>query len=322
MTHTAMAVVTTAAGALLPMDLVASARDYATAAKSPATRRAYASAWRQFAGWCEAHTLANLPAAPATVALYLSHLADRGRRVACIDQALAAISQAHKLAGLESPRGAAVVREVAAGIRRTLGAAPQRKAAVRAGQLRAMVAAAPAGLLGLRDRALLLLGWAAALRRAELVALDVADVVASAEGLTITIRRSKTDQDGAGHVLGVPMGVSPATCPVRAVAAWLAAATITEGALFRAVTRHGHLGGRLSDRGVARIVQRQAEAIGLEAATVGGHSLRAGLITEAAAAGVAEHVIASQSRHKSVAILRRYIREANVFTANAAAGLL
>jgi integrase len=167
-----------------------------------------------------------------------------------------------------------------------------------------------------------LVGFASALRRAELVSLNVEDVVPGPDGLTITLRRSKTDQEGAGRVIGVPFGSAPAVCPVRALAAWLTAAGITEGAIFRGVSRHGALLGRLSGRGVARVVQRGAAAVGLEAATFGGHSLRAGLTTAAAMAGKSERSIMSQTGHRSVTMVRRYIRAASVFTDNAAAGLL
>jgi len=205
----------------------------------------------------------------------------------------------------------AVVRDVMQGIRRTLGVAPHPKAAVRVGELQAMLAATPETLLGLRDRALLLVGFASALRRAELVSLNVGDVVNGPDGLTITLRRSKNDQDGAGRVIGVPFGSAPATCPVRALAAWLTAAALTEGPIFRGVSRHGALLGRLSGRGVARVVQRGAAATGLAASAFGGHSLRAGLATAAATAGKSEHAIMKQTGHRSVTMVRRYTGAAN-----------
>jgi integrase len=174
----------------------------------------------------------------------------------------------------------------------------------------------------IRDRALLLVGFASALRRAELVSLNVEDVTTGPDGLTITLRRSKTDQEGAGRPIGVPFGSSPATCPVRALAAWVAAAGITDGPLFRGVSRHGALLGRLSGRGVARVVQRGAASVGLEVANFGGHSLRAGLATAAEKAGKSERAIMAQTGHRSVTMVRRYIRDANLFSDNAAAGLL
>jgi len=318
----ALVVTETAAGALVPVALVDHARAFAAEAKAPATRRAYAGAWRAFVAWAEAHQVAAMPAAPEAVACYLTALAEAGRRVPSLELALAALAAAHQAAGYESPRTAPVVREVMKGIRRALGVAPHPKAPVRVSELRAMLAAAPAGRLGLRDRALLLVGFASALRRAELVALNVEDVATGEDGLTITLRRSKTDQEGAGRTIGVPLSAAPETCPVRALRAWLTEAAITEGPIFRGVSRHGALGPRLSGRGVARVVQRAAAAVGLEASTFGGHSLRAGLATAAAKAGKSERAIMAQTGHRSVTMVRRYIREASVFTDNAAAGLL
>jgi integrase len=185
-----------------------------------------------------------------------------------------------------------------------------------------MVATLPETRGGARDRALLLVGFAGAFRRSELVGLTVADAAFSSEGLTITLRRSKTDQEGQGRKVGLPYGSTAATCPVRALQAWLDAAAVTAGPLFRSVDRHGNVGGALGDRDVARIVKRVAEAAGIDPANVAGHSLRAGLATTAAKAGKAAHVIMKQTGHRSVAMVQRYVRDAELFSDNAAAGLL
>jgi integrase len=173
--------------------------------------------------------------------------------------------------------------------------------------------------IGARDRALLLLGFAGAFRRSELVALDIDDVQITREGMIVTIRRSKTDQEGAGQKVGIPRGRHPGTCPVKALAAWLGLAGIEAGAIFRPITRHGLIQpGRLTDRSVARIVQRTAEAAGLDPSQFAGHSLRAGLATSAAMAGAEERDIMRQTRHKSVVVARRYIRDGSLFRNNAA----
>jgi integrase len=303
--------------------IVGSARSYLEAVRSPNTRRAYAADWRGFQAWCEAWRLPSLPAAPETVALYLAHLADRGRKASTIGRALAAISQAYKLADEPSPRAAPAVSEMAKGIWRKLGTAPAQKAPVLSGSLRTMLGRPPESVLGLRDRALLALGFSGAFRRSELVALDVEDLVFSTDGLEVTIRRSKTDQLGEGRKVGIPYGASPATCPVRAMRAWLGEAGIDDGAIFRPVTRHGRVGtGRLSDRAVALVVKRYAGALGLEPKSFAGHSLRAGLATSAAKAGKSERAIMRQTGHRSVQMVRRYIRDAELFSDNAAAGLL
>lgn len=298
--------------------LAAAAWSYIGAAKAPATLRAYRTDWRDFTTWCSARGLDELPAAPETVAMYLTDLAGV-KAVATLQRRLTSISQAHQAAGLDSPTRAAVVSNTWKGIRRTFGVAQVGKAPARTAEIRAMVATLDEDLLGRRDRALLLVGFAAAMRRSELVALDVDDVDERDDGLVITIRRSKTDQEGQGEQLGVPYGSNPATCPVRALRAWLAAASIDEGPIFRPVDRHGRLGAsRLSDRAVALVVKRCAERAGLDPARFAGHSLRAGLITSAAEAGVHERDIMRQSRHRSLPVMRRYIRGAGLFDDNAA----
>lgn len=166
----------------------------------------------------------------------------------------------------------------------------------------------------------MLLGFAGAFRRGELVALTLADVQRVPEGLIVTVRRSKTDQEGVGLLKGIPRGAQAETCAVRALERWLEAAKIEEGLVFRAVNRHN----RLQDQGlptyaVARIVQRAVRALELDPKQYGGHSLRAGLVTAAARAGVAERVIMQQTGHRDVRTLRRYIREGSLFRENAAA---
>jgi len=318
------AIVPAPAASLALVEAVEAARAYASKSKAEATRRAYWSDWQAFAAWCDANGVPALPASPATVATYASHLANEGRKVSTIGRALVAISQAHKMAGETSPTSSAIVHETMKGIRRELGPKrpPTMKAPVLVEQLRAMMAHLPPGLGGRRDRALLTLGFAGAFRRSELVALDVSDLAFTGDGLEVTIRRSKTDQEGRGEKIGIPYGGNPATCPVRAVRSWLDASGIVEGAVFRSVDRWGNLSpARLTDRAVALIVKRYAEAIGLDPASFGGHSLRAGLATQAAKAGKAERSIMRQTRHRSVAMVRRYIRDADLFSDNAAAGI-
>lgn len=294
---------------------------YLRSAKAPATLRAYRTDWRDFTAWCAARSLDGLPAEPRTVALYLTDLAGV-KACATLQRRITSISQAHQAAGHEPPTRSMIVRETWRGIRRTFGTASEGKAPARTVEMRAMVATLDDTLAGTRDRALLLVGFAGALRRSELVALDVADVVENGDGLVVTVRRSKTDQEGAGEQLGLPYGSDPATCPVRALRAWLGASGIESGPIFRPITRHGAMGERrLSDRAVAEVVKRAASAAGLDAGRYAGHSLRAGLITSAAEAGVLERDIMRHSRHKSVPVMRRYIRGATLFQSNAAAAV-
>ena len=204
-------------------------------------------------------------------------------------------------------------------LRRKLGRAQRQAAPAVTEVIRLMLDQLGKGPHATRDRALLLLGFAGALRRSELVALDLADVVFTAAGAVITLHRSKTDQEGAGTTKGIPLGSKPDTCPVRALKAWLDAASVSSGPIFRPIDRHGNIKpSRLNSASVARIVKRAAAAAGLDADTFSGHSLRAGLATAAAAAGVGERSIQKQTGHKSRAMLDRYIRDGQLFKDNAA----
>lgn len=303
-------------------DLAEQAFAFAVASKAPSTLRGYRSDWAHFTAWCAGHGLASLPAEPSTVALYVTDLA-AAAKVGTITRRLSSISQAHKTAGVDSPTGNPLVRTTMAGIRRRLGTAQAAKAPLLTADLRAMSANLdPARLLDVRDRALLLVGFAGAFRRSELIALDVDDVADGPDGLTVTIRRSKTDQAGAGRQVGIPYGSNPDTCPVRAYRAWLAAAEITAGPVFRPVDRHGNVGGRrLSTEAVALVVKRHAGRLGLDATAYAGHSLRAGLATAAAQAGASERSIMAQTGHRSLPMVRRYIRAGSLFRENAAASV-
>lgn len=243
-------------------------------------------------------------------------------KIATLQQRLSAIARRHRDVGHEPATGHHLVARMWRGVRRAKGIAVANMTPTLTTGISRMFATTGQGLQALRDRALILLGYAGALRRSELVALDRSDVEMTRDGLIFTIRRSKTDQEGEGTKIGIPHGSSPATCPVRALDAWIDAAAIGAGPLFRPIRRGGAvLTDRLSDRSVALIVKRLAGRAGLDPAKYAGHSLRAGLVTQAALAGVAEHVIGRQSRHKSVAVLRGYVRVATLFEQNAAAKL-
>lgn len=299
-------------------DLIDQARAYAAQSKAPNTIRAYRSDWADFSRWCGTHGVDAMPAAPETIAAYLTALAST-HKPATISRRIAAISQAHQTAGHPTPTTSAAVKAVWSGIRRTLGTKQSGKAPAVTDDIRAMVATLGTDLADVRDRALLLVGFAAALRRSELVALDVADLAFTPQGLVLTIARSKTDQEGSGRQIGIPRGQNAATCPVRSMQAWLSIAGIQSGPVFRAIDRHGNMSDRqLSDRAVALVIKRTAEDAGLDPTTLAGHSLRAGLATSAAAAGVGEREIMAQTGHRSVIVARRYIRGGSLFKDNAA----
>lgn len=297
------------------------ARAYQKQNRAEETKRAYRRAWGAWATWCQAHGVAPLPAAPAHLGAFLAELSDAGAALSTIAQTLSAVNRAHELAGHPGPRQHRDVRETWEGIRRARRGEKKRQARpLSPEQLRRIVLAGE-GLAGVRDRALLLLGFAGAFRRSELVALDVADLERNDDGLMVMVHSSKTDQVGAGARVGVPYGSDRVTCPVRAVEDWLGVAAITTGAVFRSVHRSGRVSDRrLSDRDVARVVRRAAKRAGVDVERLSGHSLRAGLATTAAKAGKRMDSIMRQGRWKTVGIVQQYIRDATALGDDNAAG--
>lgn len=299
------------------------AADFAAHDTADATRRAYRSDWALFEAWCTRHRLAALPATPGAVAAFLAAQAGAGLRPSTLGRRLAAIRWAHLRAGHEPPTNSEAVRATLRGIRRARGVATVKKAPATADLVRRMADLADvATLQGKRDRALLLVGFAGAFRRAELVALTVDDLAEHVGGLLIRVRRSKTDQEGVGAT--VPLRRGATHCPIAALRSWLRAACIADGPLFRAVWKGG---GRvrptaLSSGAVGTIVKDYAERAGLDAAAFSGHSLRAGFLTSAAGRGASLWKMREVSRHRSVDTLAGYVRDAELFTDHAGDGLL
>lgn len=303
-------------------DLTESVRGYARNVLAPRSREAYSSQWGMFSAWADEAGHTALPAAESTVVMYLAARADQGIRPSGLNQALSAIGWAHVTAGFPSPARTDQVKAVLLGIRRTVGTAANKKTALLVPGMRALLGQIPAGVLGTRDRALLLLGFAGGFRREELAALKVEDLVADQEGYFVSLGRTKTDQEGKGRKLGIPYGDNAETCPVRAVRAWLDLANLSEGPLFRTVSRSGRAGKRaITGRTVANVVKRRCKAAGLDPTLYAGHSLRSGLVTAAAKAGKSELSIAGQTGHKSMDVLRAYMQDAELFRNNAAKGI-
>lgn len=262
-----------------------------------------------------------MPATEGTVMGFLSAEARGGAKASTLGRRVAAIRYAHKLAGHEPPTNSEAVKALMRGIRRTIGTAPVQKSAATADLLRAMLDACPDTLRGKRDRALLALGFAGAFRRSELVALQVEDLAEGPDGFRVTIRRSKTDQEGAGQEIAVIRGTR--LRPVEAVRAWLEAARITAGPVFRAINR----GGRVSTEGlsgetVGDLVKHYAKQTGLDATVFSAHSLRAGFLTTGAERGASIFKLMEVSRHKSVDTLRGYVRRSDLFRDHAGAAFL
>lgn len=313
------------------------------------TRRAYAGDWRRYTAWCAGRDLAPLPSAPAQLANYLTVLTEQGKAPSTIDRALASIVVAHRAAGVPVP-DTVPARRVLLGYRRRRAEQPGtgvRKAApVTVGRLRAMVATLPTAagedepdpLASVRDRCLLVLGFALGCRRGELAALDVADVTVTDAGLDVVVRKSKTDQAAAGRTVTVLYGSDPATCPVRLTRTWLArraAAGLNpeHGPLLVLIDRHGRAGvaaagrgpvdGRLSGQAVAIVVRRAAQAAGFDPADCwSGHSLRRGFATEAYTRGADPLRIARHAGWTDgSSTLLGYVEEVERVKANPLAGI-
>ena len=289
------------------------ARDYAEAAHADNTRRAYRVGWNDFTAYCVDNSFDALPAGPQSVALYVTALAARAK-LATIRLYLAAIAEKHRETGLESPTSHEMVRRIVRGIARTNGSSQARKSAVTLDHLRAMLLEVRGDdLKAKRDRAIVLLGFAAALRRSELAALRVEDLRFEKRGLIVTIRRSKTDQEAKGVEIAVPHVAIRSLCAVRAVKAWLDGSGLAAGPLFRSFTlQRQMLETPIDGRDVANLVKKLTSKARLEG-DFSGHSLRAGFATSAAASKVSLDAIARTTRHKSLSVLMGYVRPAQAF---------
>ncbi len=308
-------------GGLIRPEQVAIAEAFAKAARAPATLRAYRTCLTAFDGWCRRHGEQSLPARPAVVAVFLAELA-MSRSVSTVEKHLAALSTAHRLLKHRPPSVDPEVREVLAGIRRVKGVRPRGKDAITVVQLRRVLESLPTDLMGLRNRALLVAGFAGAMRRSEIVSITRDDLDFVDEGVKVLIRKSKSDQEGKGRLVGLPYGSNRITCPVRTLQAWLDAGRVDGGAVFRSMgrsqwPRQAPLTGEM----VCRTLQAGLHRTGVDPTSFGAHSLRAGFITAAAAAGVDPVRIALHTGHRSLQTVALYIRSGSLFRNNVAAEL-
>lgn len=302
--------------------------DLVRASRAAKTLDAYAGDWRRFDSWCAAQGRASTPASPSTLAEYLGDLVRRGQRPSTIERARVGIGQAHALRGLPSPAKDPLIAELMKGIRRTLGVAQKEARPLAVDELRIVVEKQPNNEMGARNRALLLIGFMGALRRSELVALDVNDVVVERRGLIVTVKKSKTDQEGRGARIGLPAQRGD-VCPVKAFEAWRdvrASVDVVGGddggaALFVSLGRRGR-GRRLHDQAVWRVLRDAAGVAGVDVERLSAHSLRAGFATAAARAGRPESATRKVTRHRSVAMLLKYVRVDDPLDAAAGEGLL
>tara|TARA_R110002073_G_scaffold147222_5_gene299973 strand:- start:1352 stop:2284 length:933 start_codon:yes stop_codon:yes gene_type:complete len=288
---------------------------YLNAALSINTWRAYRNDLQHFQAWG-----GTLPSTPEQIACYLACHAQK-HTVATLTRRLASLSKLHNAQQWTNPVSSALVRSTLQGIRNQHGVKQRQVAPAIKEDILAMVKNLQ-GTKGIRDKALLLIGFAGAFRRSELASLQYSDIEHVQQGMIIYLRRSKTDQAGEGRKIAIPHARG-AVCPIIALREWLEHSEITEGPIFRGVNRHGHIGiETITSQSIALVVKERAAAVGLDSTQYSGHSLRAGLVTSAAQAGVSSWKIRQQTGHKSDAMLQRYIRDANIFVDNAAGAIL
>jgi integrase len=284
------------------------------ASMAASTVTAYGRDWRAWVAYAAAHGLDALPAAPSHVCAFLAAYSV-GRKATTTQRAAMAIGKAHRLAGLANPVEHEHVRRTLAGLRRTKGMAPRQALPLCTEDVARLVAAAPSGLRGVRDRAFVLVGFVGAFRVGELCALDVEDLDARTEGVIAQIRRAKTDQEGRGRIKPLPLAPERVElCPVRALQAWQDASGITTGPLWRGVTRSGSVReGRLTSRAALDLIKTLAERAGMHPERISPHSLRAGHVTEAKRRDAPDLAVMSQTHHARAESLLGYVREANPF---------
>jgi len=281
------------------------------ATHAESTRAVYAFAWGRWVRWCTGRGIVPFPAEPAAVCAYLTECAEQGLSLATIESACSAIGHQHRSHGVRDPVDHAAVRQVRRGLRRIIGRAPRRpRRPLSVADVRQIVTAIDrTAVRGVRDTALILLGFAGALRRSELAALALADVEAKPGGLLLHVRRSKTDQESRGQVVGIAHGRHALTDPIGALDAWLVLRGTAPGPVFTSLRPGGPTLRPISGSAVSTLVKERALAAGLGGGRISGHSLRAGHATSAALAGVGIDRIAAQTRHRRIDILiDRYIR--------------
>jgi integrase len=309
---------------------------YARAARAANTVKGYRSDWREWIAWCADHGFAALPADPAAISAYLTFLAGHGAKVGTMSRRLSAIRFASRLRDLPDPTEAARVVAVWEGIRRLHGAPPEQASPLMPPELFAVLDACPEmrhwktkgrqpepDLAGLRDRVLILIGFVGALRRSELVGLDVDHVAEHPNGLVITLARSKTNQTGEqAELVVLPRGGDPRRCAVTALHTWATAAGLDAGPLLRPVSKGNRaLSRRLNPDSANMLVQQAITRAGIDPLPYSAHSLRAGFVTYAHLRGASDRAIAHQTRHRSLATLGRYVRISEAWVDNAATQL-
>lgn len=289
---------------------------------SEATRKAYLSDFASFADFCIAHDRSWMPADDQTVSAYLSSIITK--RYASISRAVVSIRRYHLEAGHQSPTDSQSVKALLKGIRREIGIACDSSEPILWDEIKRMVVNCDRSIRGRRNQAILMIGWSAALRRSEIVALDVEDIGFISEGMTVEIRKSKTDQESEGRTLFIPKAPPGELCVPTFFESYRELLFLNEaGPLFRRVRRNNDRmfydwgnSARLSEQTVTDIVKDAARSIGLNPLHYSSHSLRRGFATQCGRLGIPERFIARHTRHSSMAVLRRYIDDGSILINN------
>jgi site-specific recombinase XerD len=278
---------------------------YIRQSKSKNTQRSYASDWRHFTQWCDSNNRNPLPADPGTICLYLSDLAET-HKFSTLRRRLSSINQAHRFNKYLPPGRQIEVQSLMEGIKRENGSRQESKKALMLPTIPELIRKVDTStLIGVRDKAILLLGFALASRRSEMVAINIEDLQINEFGMDVRIRETKTKNDDL--IKGVVYTYNE-YCPVKATQAWMNATHIETGALFRSVDRHGNIKDRLSDKSIALIVKKYISELGLDEGEFAAHSLRSGLSTSAAMMGITDISIMKQTGHKTREMVDRYVQ--------------
>ena len=290
--------------------------------KANNTVRAYKSDFNDFGLFCAQNGFKSLPTTPDIISLYLSYLSSKDIKVSTLKRRLVSIKVLHKLKGHYLDSKNPIIIETLMGIKRRKGSIQKRKKPILINNLKEIINAIDKQnkeeIKKFRDRSIILIGFAGGFRRNEIVSLNCEDLDFVQEGLKIDIRRSKTDQFGEGFTKALPYFDSSQYCPVLSVKKWIEASKITSGPVFRRFSKGSKLSkNRLTDQTVALLIKEYLKLAGIDNKNYSGHSLRSGFATSAAESGVEERNIMAMTGHKSTEMVRRYIKEANLFKNNA-----
>jgi site-specific recombinase XerD len=308
-------------------DLELIQKTFLKSSKSENTKKAYRSDWNLFCKWCNSVKISSIPATPHTISLYISYMADQKKSVSTISRTLTSISQAHEILSFASPTTHPEVVETFKGIRRKLVKIQKKSKALIFSDLKKVISNIEPSFIGKRDKALIFVGWTGALRRSEIVRLNFEDVEFVPEGMIVTIRKSKTDQESIGYKIGIPNAslLNKEMCPVSAMKNWLEISDINTGAIFYTLgptaTSNKFFVAvdkkvTLSEKSVTKILKKRIKNAGLSEKNYSSHSLRSGFITSMAKCRIPEYEIQLHTRHRSSKALRGYIREGNLFCSN------